>query len=120
MELIHLFTCIVSGPTGSGKTVFVSKLPKENVLRLKSDRALWCSGEYQKLYETLSQVEFVQGLTHDFNPEQNNLLIIDDLMSERDKAVANLIRKSSHHKNTSVVYIAKFFSMRANNIVPFR
>ena len=69
MELIHPFTCIVSGPTGCGKSVFVSKLIKENVVRPKPDRIVWCYGEYQKLYETLPQVEFVQGFTQDFNPE---------------------------------------------------
>ena len=107
MELVHPFTCIVSGPTGCGKSVFVSKLIKENVVRPIPDRIVWCYGEYQKLYETLSQVEFVQGLTQDFNPEQNNLLIIDDLMSENDKAIANLFTKGSHHKNISVIYIVQ-------------
>ena len=107
MELIHPFTCIVSGPTGCGKSVFVSKLIKENVVCPKPDRIVWCYGEYQKLYETLPQVEFVQGLTQDVNPEQNNLLIIDNLMSENDKAIANLFTKGSHHKNISVIYIVQ-------------
>ena len=104
MELIHPFTCIVSGPTGCGKSVFVSKLIKENVVRPNPDRIVWCYGEYQKLYKTLPLVEFVQGLKQDFNPEQNNLLIIDDLMSENDKAIANLFTKGSYHKNISVIY----------------
>ena len=85
----------------------LSKLIKKNVVRPKPDRIVWCYAEYQKLYETLPQVEFVQGLTQDFNPEQNNLLIIDDLMSENDKAIANLFTKGSHHKNIRVIYIVQ-------------
>ena len=107
MELVHPLTCIVSGPTGSGKSVFVAKLIRENIIHPKPDRIVWCYGEYQKLYETLPEVEFVQGLVQDFNPQLNNLLIIDDLMSENDKAVANLFTKGSHHKNISVVYIVQ-------------
>ena len=41
------------------------------------------------------------------NPSQNNLLIIDDLMTEAgdDKSVTDLFTKGFHHMNLSIVYI---------------
>ena len=56
-------------------------------------------------------IEFIQGLPEDmyesFQPEQNNLLIIDNLMSEAgdDKRLTDLFTKGSHHSNLSIIYI---------------
>lgn len=111
MPWIHPFTSIVSGPTGSGKSVFVKKFV-ENIDRMMSpmpDRIVWCYGEYQPLYDTIKSVEFRSGLPNldTLDPEQKNLIIIDDLMSETDERVASLFTKKSHHRNISVIYIVQ-------------
>jgi hypothetical protein len=41
------------------------------------------------------------------DPEQRNLIIIDDLNDETDQRVASLFTKKSHHRNISVMYIVQ-------------
>jgi len=56
-------------------------------------------------------VEFIQGLidAEQFDGTKNNLLIIDDLMSEckDNKDIANLFSVFSHHKNISVFLVTQ-------------
>jgi G:T-mismatch repair DNA endonuclease (very short patch repair protein) len=88
------------GNSSYGKTVMMSPIP---------DRILWCYGEYQPLYETIRGVEFRAGLPilDTLDPEQRNLIIIDDLMDETDQRMASLFTKKSHHRNISVMYIVQ-------------
>ena len=60
----HPFTCIVSGPTGSGKSVFTLKLTEhaQQVITPPPDRKMYCYGEYQKVLDNYSNVEFHDGL----------------------------------------------------------
>ena len=53
MPWVHPFTSVISGPTGSGKSVFVKRFV-HNIKHMMTpipDRILWCYGEYQTLYE---------------------------------------------------------------------
>ena len=53
MPWVHPFTSVISGPTGSGKFVFVRRFV-HNIKHMMTpipDRILWCYGEYQTLYE---------------------------------------------------------------------
>ena len=53
LRFAHPFTCVVSGPTGSGKTEFVAKLI-ENISDMMvpvPKKILWCYGEWQKRFE---------------------------------------------------------------------
>ena len=59
------------------------------------------------MYETIDDVEFVNGLL-DFDKLDKsvpNLVLIDDLMEEKDERLTNLFTKVSHHRNISVIYI---------------
>ena len=51
MPWVHPFTSVISGPTGSGKSVFVRRFVHN--IRHIPDRILWCYGEYQTLYGTV-------------------------------------------------------------------
>ena len=64
MPWVHPFTSVISGPTGSGKSVFVRRLVHNIRLMMTPipDRILWCYGEYQTLYGTVDGVDFQQGL----------------------------------------------------------
>ena len=111
MPWVHPFTCLIAGPTGSGKTMFVKRFVA-NILHMMyppPDRILWCYGEYQTLYGTVEDVEFVQGLpdVESLDPYSRYLIIIDDLMTETDDRVASLFTKKSHHRNMSVMYIVQ-------------
>ena len=107
----HPFTCIVAGPTGSGKTHFVRRLlaHKEDMLKPIPDHVIWYYGEWQPLYETMRDVHFVEGLPDisTLDPGKRHLVIIDDLMSETDEKITSLFTKKSHHRNISVIYIVQ-------------
>jgi len=110
-RLKHPFTCIISGPTGCGKTVFVKSLLSkcQDAIYPPPEQIVWCYGEWQHGYEALKGVEFVEGLPQmeRFDGQKRTLLIIDDLMSEADDRVSNLFTKKSHHCNISVIYIVQ-------------
>jgi len=58
-RLKHPFTCLVAGPTGCGKSVFVSRLIQhmQNMMYPVPEKVMWCYGEWQALYDTLLGVE---------------------------------------------------------------
>jgi hypothetical protein len=111
MPWVHLFTSVISGPTGSGKSVFVRRFA-DNIKHMMTpipDRILWCYGEYQTLYGTVDGVDFQQGLPDldTLNPREKHLIILDDLMDETDQRVASLFTTKSEHRNISVMYIVQ-------------
>ena len=81
----HPFTCIVSGPTGSGKSVFTLKLIRhaQQVITHPPQRIIYCYGEYWKVFDTYPNVEFHDGLSYfnDFDDKSRTLLVLDDLMT---------------------------------------
>lgn len=111
------FTCLIVGPTMSGKTIFTKELVlnAEKLIYPPPQRIVWCYGEFQSLYDEImknnSKIEFIEGfpeeLYNSFSPKVNNLLILDDLMSElgNDKRLPNLFTKGSHHRNLSIIHI---------------
>src|SRR6185436_8174369 len=104
------FTCVISGPTGSGKSVFVQRLIQHNrtIISPPPERILYCYGSYQEAFSKIQGVEFKEGLpSNEFEGSQHSLVIIDDLMHETNVVVSKLFTKGSHHTNTSVVYITQ-------------
>ena len=106
----HPFTGIVAGPTGCGKSSWIESLLR-NLRKIvpRPEKIYWCYSEWQKLYETITGVEFIEGLIdiESLNKDVRNLVIIDDLMEEKDDSVTKLFTKVSHHRNTSVLYITQ-------------
>lgn len=109
----HPFTCIVAGPTGSGKTQFVITFVEraEEMMQPPPQKILWFYGEWQEAYLGVQSptVEFVEGLPNEerLDPTRVNLIIIDDLLAETNSKVTKLFTKGSHHRNTSVIYITQ-------------
>lgn len=116
--LKHPFTCVIAGPTGSGKTQFVTQLLNPtggDVIQPSPQNIVWCFGAYQDAYDRLSNtnpdIRFVEGLPEDLLPSldrtKRNLVVIDDLMSESgdNKKITELFTKGSHHSNLSVILI---------------
>ena len=89
MPWVHPFTSVISGPTGSGKSVFVRRFVHniKHMMTPLPDRILWCYGEYQTLYGTVDGVDFHQGLPDldTLDPREKHLIILDDLMDETDQ-----------------------------------
>ena len=117
MKLIHPSNIIVSGPTGSGKTQFVSRLHRTKNIDPFPNRILYLYSEWQRDYdlllETLPEISFQRGfpdkLMDSFSANQRNLLILDDQMSKvgDTKELADLFTKGSHHRNLTIIYIVQ-------------
>ena len=107
----HPFTCLVSGPTSSGKTSLVKAIIEEKVINPFPKNILWLYAADQPLYKGLKGVEFYRGIPEDieerFNSKEENLLIIDDLMTQchSDERMTRLFSVGSSHKNLSVIFI---------------
>jgi hypothetical protein len=103
------FTCMVSGPTMSGKSSFVRKLIKfSNVMQPQPERIIWCFDYFQEEFREMKGVEFHEGLPDlSILDGKRVLIIIDDLMSETDDRVTKIFTKGAHHKNASVIYITQ-------------
>jgi GTPase SAR1 family protein len=109
-NFLHPFTCMVSGPTGCGKSTFVAKLieRRHDKIYPPPDKIVWCYSEWQPLYNTLLHgVEFHQGLPQNLNPEEKTLVILDDLMTDINGDVSELFTKGSHHRNISIIHIVQ-------------
>jgi len=105
------FTSVISGPTGSGKSVFVQRLIKhaKSIISPPPDRILYCYGVFQQIFNEMEGVEFNEGLPSlcEFDGSRHTLVIIDDLMHETNDIVSKLFTRGSHHTNTSVVFITQ-------------
>ena len=110
-RLKHPFTCVVAGPSSSGKTQFVFRLIRhaDRLVDPPPEKIVYCCGEFQPSFLEFSQVEFHEGLpdVSSFDGRSRVLLIIDDLMNEADQNVCNLFTKLSHHRNVSVVFVTQ-------------
>lgn len=101
------FNMIVSGPSGSGKSVFVANLLRSNIISCKPKTILWCYGVWQKEYENMPY-SFHKGLPESEHIEQGDaIMIIDDLMDETSELVSKIFTKYGHHRNISCIFITQ-------------
>ena len=116
----HKFSLLVVGPTQSGKTYFVQQiLEKDRILygSTKKRRILWYYTQWQDGYETIKklfkeEISFTQGLPNfsedlrEIDPNFNNLIILDDLMSEAiDSPIVSRLFTQGRHKNASIILL---------------
>lgn len=113
----HPFTCMVCGPTRSGKTLLVRRILKNFriLMDLKTTklRVLWCYGQWQNIYETeiASNVDvvYISGFPTDDDIKEKDIIILDDLMNElaNDNRLSNLFTRGSHHLNLSIFFLTQ-------------
>lgn len=112
------FTAIVTGPTGSGKTVLLMRLIRSSkyVCTDPPVEIVYCYGEWQPAFEGVEGVRFHRGLIDldELAPADDEVmrprwLIIDDLMDELagKSSTNNLFTKGSHHRNVSVYFVTQ-------------
>ena len=109
MRFQHPFSCVIAGATGSGKTVFVTRLLQNaiSMINFPQEKMYWHYGARQTQFESIYNVEFIEGLSNIENVDKTKrtLIIIDDLMNEVNYSVTNSFTKGNHHYNYSVIYI---------------
>lgn len=107
---------IVSGPTGSGKTVWIHKLLHDNLFNQPVESILYCYGVYQPFFEqfTVSNLTFEQGVPSKERIERLNdgkfhVLILDDLMEQilKNPEAQDLFTKYCHHFNITAIFITQ-------------
>ena len=107
----HPFTCVIARATGSGKIVFVTRLLQhaDAMINFPPEKIYWHYGAWQTQFESIPNVEFIEGLPNIENVDKSKrtLIIIDDLMNETNHSVTNFFTKGSHHYNCSVIYIVQ-------------
>lgn len=118
----HPFCCIVSGPTKSGKSTFISEFVKcrNQLMDVIPRKVIYCYTEWQPLYDKLQS--FDPTLIFHLGPpgleylqKQNGepvLLILDDLMQNYTDVKSNedlktLFTRGAHHWNISCIHIVQ-------------
>ena len=99
----HPFTCIIRGPSGSGKSSFCIKFCK--LLPKVGGGILWCYGEKNAVPsdDDGRSIQFHEGVPENFTNAESKpcLIILEDLLNE----FSQLFKKGSHHRNISVILI---------------
>ena len=89
----HPFTCMIAGPSKSGKTTLLHGILKSNskLIDKPPQRIVYCYSRWQPAYDrlktTINDIEFKEGLPDidNFKTETINMIILDDLMHECGK-----------------------------------
>ena len=105
-------TCLIAGPTSCGKTYFTLRL-LENRVELFTrpvKRIVWCYSVYQDIFNGYRDfIEFHEGIydVSSLSGSEHVVMVLDDLMHEMNKRVAETFTVHSHHRNVSVFFITQ-------------
>lgn len=109
--LKHPFTCLLAGPTQSGKSTFAKRMIRHasELIHPTPEEIIWYFSEWQDGYTEIKGVTFREGLPtmEEFADKKRRLIVLDDLMEETDKRVTALFTKGSHHNNVSIIHIVQ-------------
>ena len=116
----HMFSMMVVGPSQSGKTHFVQQLLTHKCINYpekKPLRVYWFYNQWQPSYDDIQRalkkkIQFTQDIPelsddlHEIRPENNNILVFDDLMSQAtDSPVVSKLFTQGRHRNASVILL---------------
>ncbi len=106
-------TILLAGPTISSKTALLVQI-FNNISTMMSpapDRIVYCYARLQDSFQQIPGIELNEGLPDidSFDPKKNNVVILDDLMTECDDNPENqkLFTVDCHRKNISKFLITQ-------------
>lgn len=97
----------------SGKTTFVTELLNNSSWMIDKPlhKVYWIAGDENALPKNLSMaVEYLYSIPDEFENKTGLpcLVVIDDSMLEAEKkSIVNLLTKTSHHRNLSVIFLTQ-------------
>lgn len=118
-QFVHPFSCIISGPSNSGKSFFIKQMLEHGdiVLSQMPQNIVWFYSCWQPLYKELLNkipyIKFMEGLPSSFEdddlfpPNQITLAVIDDLMASAGDSdqIEKAFTQYVHHRNLSIILI---------------
>lgn len=102
-KLKHPSSCLIVGPSQSGKTSLVREMIRNSIYDTDIKKIKWCYSYSAPWFLEEPNIEFIQGLPESY--EEGDLIVIDDLMHRLNEKIADLFRAGSHHKSASVILI---------------
>lgn len=102
-KLKHPCSCLIIGPSQSGKTSLVREMVRKRIYNTNIKTVKWCYSYSAPWFIEEPFFEFVQGLPDSY--EEGDLIVIDDLMHRLNEKIADLFTAASHHCNVSVILI---------------
>ena len=110
------FTMLVSGPSSSGKTTFVSSLIQRSktIYNKRSGNIYWFykvqNDDFERNFTT--SIHFFNEMVtmnwlkdHEIPP--NSTIVIDDMASEATEDTAQLFSVGSHHYNVNIIFLCQ-------------
>ncbi len=110
---------LVIGSSGSGKTTSVLKIVEQKLIEPMPEKIFYLYGAYQPFMDVWNKdkpkITFVKGLNLEIVDQYSGpkLLIIDDLILELNRDLAQHFIAGSHHKQTTTIFITH--SLYLNN-----
>ena len=108
---------LVIGASGSGKTHSVLKIVKQKLIEPMPKKIFYLYGAHQQFMDDWKtpEITFVKGLNLEVVDQYSGpkLLIIDDLILELNRDLAQHFIAGSHHKQTTTIFISH--SLYLNN-----
>ena len=111
LPLKHPFSAIVAGPSMAGKSQWIGRLiaNAESMVSPPPEKIYICYKEWQPLYDTFKNVEFVQGMVDidSLDKKVSKLIVFDDMMEKVNEEIAEVFTKFVHHRNLSAIFITQ-------------
>lgn len=115
LPFIHPSTIYIAGLTGSGKTEFVSRVLRQEMIQPPPTRVIWVYSRMQPAYEGIRRLmphiefsnQFDEGLLNRLSVHERNLVILDDQMQKLSgkSSLGELFTEGSHHCNLTVMFL---------------
>lgn len=111
-KLKHPSTCIIIGPSQSGKSSLVREMIRSRAYDSDIKRVKWCYSYSAQWFLEEPTFEFIGEIPEKY--EKGDLIVIDDFMHRLNEKIADLFIAASHHCGLSVILILQNIFPRVN------